>query len=82
MWKAQLVRGMKHAPILFQQHRRVTMRVPVTEDQFRTLAFYLWQADGSPDGWSDEFWKMPASAGVTAARCPLLPSHCHSIRSR
>ncbi|KAE8753762.1 DUF2934 domain-containing protein [Paraburkholderia madseniana] len=33
------------------------MDVPVTEDQIRTLAFYLWEKDGSPDGRSEEYWE-------------------------
>ncbi|MFM0556540.1 DUF2934 domain-containing protein [Paraburkholderia sediminicola] len=33
------------------------MNVPVTEEQIRTLAFYLWEKDGSPDGRSDEYWE-------------------------
>ena len=34
------------------------MDVPVTEDQIRTLAFYLWEQDGGPDGRSDEYWEI------------------------
>ncbi|WP_244196970.1 DUF2934 domain-containing protein [Paraburkholderia hospita] len=26
------------------------MDVPVTEEQIRTLAFYLWERDGCPEG--------------------------------
>ncbi|MFM0556561.1 DUF2934 domain-containing protein [Paraburkholderia sediminicola] len=33
------------------------MDMPVTEDQIRTLAFYLWEKDGSPDGRSEEYWE-------------------------
>ncbi|WP_406868237.1 DUF2934 domain-containing protein [Paraburkholderia fungorum] len=33
------------------------MDVPVTEEQIRTLAFYLWEKDGSPDGRSEEYWE-------------------------
>lgn len=36
---------------------RVKMDVPVTEEQIRTLAFYLWEKDGSPDGRSEEYWE-------------------------
>jgi Protein of unknown function (DUF2934) len=32
------------------------MDFPVTEEQIRTLAFYLWEKDGSPEGKSDEYW--------------------------
>ncbi|MFM0200936.1 DUF2934 domain-containing protein [Paraburkholderia fungorum] len=32
------------------------MDVPVTEEQIQTLAFYLWEKDGSPDGRSQEYW--------------------------
>jgi hypothetical protein len=32
------------------------MDVPVTEEQIRTLAFYLWERDGCPEGRSDEYW--------------------------
>jgi hypothetical protein len=34
-----------------------TMRAPVTEEQIRTLAFSLWEAEGSPEGRSEEFWE-------------------------
>jgi hypothetical protein len=34
----------------------VEMDVPVTEEQIRTLAFYLWEKDGSPAGRSEEYW--------------------------
>ncbi|CAB3738864.1 DUF2934 domain-containing protein [Paraburkholderia rhynchosiae] len=54
------------------------MDVPVTEEQIRTLAFYLWEKDGSPEGRSDEYWEKArqqlgadqppaASEGETAA---------------
>lgn len=33
------------------------MDVPVTEEQIRTLAFYLWERDGCPEGRSDEYWE-------------------------
>ncbi|NPT47552.1 DUF2934 domain-containing protein [Paraburkholderia sp. 1N] len=33
------------------------MDVPVTEEQIRTLAFYLWEKEGSPDGRSQEYWE-------------------------
>jgi Protein of unknown function (DUF2934) len=33
------------------------MDVPVTEEQIQTLAFYLWEKDGSPDGRSHEYWE-------------------------
>ncbi|MGF6609306.1 putative membrane protein [Paraburkholderia sp. UCT70] len=33
------------------------MDVPVTEEQIRTLAFYLWEKDGSPEGRADEYWE-------------------------
>ena len=34
----------------------IDMDMPVTEEQIRTLAFYLWEKDGSPDGRSEEYW--------------------------
>lgn len=37
--------------------KEVEMDVPVTEEQIRTLAFYLWEKDGSPEGRSDEYWE-------------------------
>ncbi len=54
------------------------MDVPVTEEQIRTLAFYLWEKDGSPEGRADEYWEKArqqlgadespaASEGDTAA---------------
>ncbi|WP_408532955.1 DUF2934 domain-containing protein [Paraburkholderia fungorum] len=33
------------------------MDMPITEDQIRTLAFYLWEKDGSPDGRCQEYWE-------------------------
>lgn len=42
------------------------MDVPVNEDQIRTLAFYLWEKDGCPEGRSDEYWE---SAQATARGC-------------
>ncbi|MGA7778359.1 MAG: DUF2934 domain-containing protein [Paraburkholderia sp.] len=33
------------------------MDMPVTEEQIRTLAFYLWEADGSPEGRAEEYWE-------------------------
>ncbi|WP_408365997.1 DUF2934 domain-containing protein [Paraburkholderia sp. RL18-103-BIB-C] len=33
------------------------MEMPATEEQIRTLAFYLWEKDGSPDGRSQEYWE-------------------------
>jgi Protein of unknown function (DUF2934) len=32
------------------------MQAQMTEEQIRTLAFYLWEQDGSPDGRADEYW--------------------------
>ncbi len=32
------------------------MDVQLSEEQIRTLAFYLWEQDGSPEGRSDEYW--------------------------
>jgi uncharacterized membrane protein len=36
---------------------RLKMDVPVTEEQIHTLAFYLWEKEGSPDGRSQEYWE-------------------------
>ncbi len=33
------------------------MDAPITEEQIRTLAFYLWEKDGSPEGRSEEYWE-------------------------
>jgi len=33
------------------------MDVQLSEEQIRTLAFYLWEQDGSPEGRSDEYWE-------------------------
>lgn len=33
------------------------MDFPFTEEQIRTLAFFLWEKDGSPDGRSEEYWE-------------------------
>jgi hypothetical protein len=35
----------------------IEMNMPVTEEQIGTLAFYLWEKDGSPDGRSEEYWE-------------------------
>jgi hypothetical protein len=32
------------------------MDVQLSEEQIRTLAFYLWEQDGSPEGRSNEYW--------------------------
>jgi hypothetical protein len=32
------------------------MDVQMSEEQIRTLAFHLWEQDGSPDGRADEYW--------------------------
>jgi uncharacterized membrane protein len=32
------------------------MDVQMSEEQIRTLAFYLWEQDGSPEGRADEYW--------------------------
>jgi hypothetical protein len=47
------------------------MDVPVTEEQIRTLAFYLWEQDGSPDGRSEEYWaKARQQLGMEGALTP------------
>ena len=28
----------------------------MSEEQIRTLAFHLWEQDGSPEGRADEYW--------------------------
>jgi hypothetical protein len=33
------------------------MDVQMSEEQIRTLAFHLWEQDGSPDGRADEYWE-------------------------
>jgi hypothetical protein len=33
------------------------MDVPVTEEQIRTPAFFLWEKDGGPEGRSEEYWE-------------------------
>lgn len=33
------------------------MDVQLSEEQIRTLAFYLWEQDGSPQGRADEYWE-------------------------
>jgi hypothetical protein len=33
------------------------MQAQLTEEQIRTLAFYLWEQNGSPDGRADEYWE-------------------------
>jgi len=46
------------------------MEVPVTEEQIRTLAFYLWEKDGEPEGRSEEYWekaRQQLNAGTSNA---------------
>lgn len=44
------------------------MEMPVTEEQIRTLAFFLWEKDGGPEGRSDEYWeKARLQLGVDGA---------------
>jgi hypothetical protein len=33
------------------------MDVQMSEEQIRTLAFHLWEQDGSPEGRADEYWE-------------------------
>lgn len=33
------------------------MDVQMSEEQIRTLAFHLWEQEGSPDGRADEYWE-------------------------
>jgi hypothetical protein len=33
------------------------MNLEMSEEQIRTLAFYLWEQDGSPEGRADEYWE-------------------------
>jgi len=42
------------------------MDVPVTEEQIRTLALYLWEKDGGPEGRAEEYWER--------ARQQLVPN--------
>lgn len=46
--------------------QEVAMDVPVTEEQIRTLAFYLWENDGGPEGRAEEYWEK--------ARQQLVPN--------
>lgn len=43
------------------------MDVPVSEEQIRTLAFYLWEQDGGPDGRADEYWEKARQQLVSSA---------------
>ena len=45
------------------------MDVQMSEEQVRTLAFHLWEQDGSPDGRADEYWekaRQQLGLGATA----------------
>jgi hypothetical protein len=33
------------------------MDVQMSEEQIRTLAFHLWEQEGSPEGRADEYWE-------------------------
>jgi hypothetical protein len=52
------------------------MDAPVTEEQIRTLAFYLWEKDGGPEGRADEYWErarrqlISDASDATAADSP------------
>ncbi|OUL75475.1 DUF2934 domain-containing protein [Paraburkholderia hospita] len=48
------------------------VRSPVREEQIRTLAYDLWERDGSPDGRSDEYWEK-ARQQLLADDAPLEP---------
>jgi hypothetical protein len=44
------------------------MDVQMSEEQIRTLAFHLWEQDGSPDGRADEYWeKARQQLGIEGA---------------
>jgi uncharacterized membrane protein len=48
------------------------MNVPATEEQVRTLAFYLWEKEGSPGGRSQEYWeKARQQLGVDGSPAEL-----------
>lgn len=50
----------------------VEMDMPVTEEQVRTLAFYLWEKEGSPEGRSQEYWaKARQQLGADSALAEL-----------
>lgn len=44
------------------------MDMPATEEQIRTLAFYFWEKDGSPDERSQAYWER-ARARYDALEC-------------
>jgi hypothetical protein len=75
----------KHAPccVHLAMHRQpdlpeIEMDLTVTEEQIRTLAFYLWEKDGGPEGRSEEYWEKarrqlladasPAASGADTAK--------------
>ncbi|MEI6001710.1 DUF2934 domain-containing protein [Paraburkholderia bengalensis] len=43
------------------------MDVPISEEQIRTLAFYLWEQDGGPEGRADEYWERARQQLVSNA---------------
>jgi hypothetical protein len=56
----------------------IEMDMPVTEEQIHTLAFYLWEQDGSPDGRAQEYrekaWKQLRAVGLPHAKEPAAAS--------
>lgn len=44
-----------------------------TEEQIRTRAYYLWEADGCPQGRDSEYW-MKAQQEQEIAKAPAAPA--------
>ncbi len=43
----------------------------LNEDAIRQRAYYLWEADGRPDGKGDHYWAVALEEAKAAARQPL-----------
>lgn len=44
------------------------MDVQLSEEQIRTLAFYLWEQDGSPEGRADEYWEKARQQLISGSK--------------
>lgn len=47
---------------------------PVSEDAIRQRAYYLWEADGRPDGRGDHYWHLAIDEMQRAAAKPAKPA--------
>jgi hypothetical protein len=48
-----------------------TITVTVSEDAIRQRAYFLWEADGRPDGRGDHYWYLATEEAQRAAAKPV-----------